>query len=439
VPGERKSSVRCPNNVGGPNTILVWALTLATIALALLVRGSVLLSEPIAFARNANKRIFVDRGSNMRDFPRADRRGATLRLPFSEGTDEVAGVPGMSSARFWADSISDFEQALPEGSGPWLILSEGGEDGAYGAGVLSGWTKEGSRPVFSVVNGPRTGALIAPYAFLGADYDDRLHQQYTTVTAADIVELRATRESMFDAWPLASLIAKIITPELLRNIAEEHQRGRRLFVVTTNLDAARPVIWNMGVIASQGGEEGLRLFRQVLVASASIPGMFQPVMIDVQADGHHFQEMHADGGAAAPFYVAPESFLLGATNHRLPASAIYIVINGKLTPEFQMTDRTTASILGRSIGVALKAAARAEIAAVYSVARRQGIDVSVAAVDPGFSYEAHGPFDTQRMKALFDIGFEQARNRAAFRNQLEPGSTPSNWARDGSLSKRSNP
>jgi hypothetical protein len=106
----------------------------------------------------------------------------------------------------------------------------------------------------------------------------------------------------------------------------------------------------------------------------------------------------------------------------LPASAIFIVINGKLTPEFQMTDRTTVSILGRSIGVALKAAARAEIAAVYSVARRQGIDVSVAAVDPGFSYEAHGPFDTQRMKALFDIGFEQARNRAAFRNQLEPGS-----------------
>src|SRR5580704_11401018 len=209
------------------------------------------------------------------------------------------------------------------------------------------------------------------------------------------------------------------TPELLRNIANEHQNGRRLFVVTTNLDAARPVIWNMGVIA-QSGEAGLRLFRQVLLASASIPGMFQPVMIEVQANGHYFQEMHADGGAAAPFYVAPEAFLLGAINHRLPATAIYVVINGKLTPEFQMTDRTTASILGRSIGVALKAAARAEIMAVHSVARRQGIDVNVAAVDPGFSFENHGPFDTQRMKALFDIGFEQARNHTAFRNLLEP-------------------
>src|SRR3984893_6444481 len=406
--------------------VVIGGLGAATMALALLVGGSVLLPEPVAFARNANKPIFADQRSNMHDVPRADRHSATLRPPFSESIDELAGIPGMPGARFWSAAVSDFEQALPQGSGPWLILSEGGEDGAYGAGLLSGWTKEGSRPAFSVVTGTSTGALMAPYAFLGADYDDRLHQQYTTVTAADIVELRATRESMFDDWPLASLIAKIITPELLRNIAEEHQRGRRLFVVTTNLDAARPVIWNMGVIAAQGGEEGLRLFRQVLLASASIPGMFQPVMIDVQADGYHFQEMHADGGAAAPFYVAPESFLLGATNHRLPASAIYIVINGKLIPEFQMTDRTTASILGRSIDVALKAAARAEIVAVYSVARRQGIDVRVAAVDPGFSYESHGPFDTQRMKALFDIGFEQARNRAAFRNQLEPASTSFN-------------
>jgi|SRR5215467_7989321 len=137
--------------------------------------------------------------------------------------------------------------------------------------------------------------------------------------------------------------------------------------------------------------------------------MFQPVMIEVRADGQHFQEMRADGGAAAPFYVAPESFLLGATNHRLPASAIYIVINRKVTPEFQLTDRTTESILGRS--VALKAAARAEIVAIHSVACGQGVDVSIAAVDPSFSYEADGPFDIQRMKALFDIGFEQARSR----------------------------
>ena len=228
--------------------------------LALLVGGSVLLSAPIAFARNANKPIFVDQRSSMRGSPRADRRDATLkRPPFSEGADEFAGVPGMPSARFWADSISDFEQALPQGSGPWLICRKE-ESTARTARVLSGWTKEGSRPVFSVVAGTSTGALMAPYAFLGADYDDRLQQDYTTATAADILELRVTRDRMFDDWPLAALIAKIVTPEMLRNIAKEHQRGRRLFVVMTNLDAARPVTRNMGVIAARGGEEGLRLF-----------------------------------------------------------------------------------------------------------------------------------------------------------------------------------
>jgi len=397
------------------------------------------LSKTGAFARDTKKQLSADQRPKTRDVPRLERHGPTLkRSPFSDGADEIAVVPGVPGARFWADSISDFEQALPQGSGPWLILSEGGADGAYGAGVLSGWTTEGSRPVFSVVTGVSTGALMAPYAFLGADYDDRLRQQYTTVTAADIFELSETAESMFDDWPLASLIAKIVTPEMLRSVAEEHQRGRRLFIATTNLDAARPVIWNMGVIAAQNGEAGLRLFRQVLLASASIPGMFQPVMIDVQANGQHFQEMHADGGAAAPFYVAPESCLLGATNARLPASAIYIVINGKLAPEFQMTDRTTVSILGRSIGVALKAAARAEIVAVHSVAQSQGIEVNVAVVDPSFTYEAHGPFDTQQMKVLFDIGFEQARNRAAFRKHVEPGSMSSISARDF-LNKRSNP
>jgi hypothetical protein len=407
--------------------------------LALLAGGGVLLFETGAFARGSKKPVSADQRPNMRDVPRPDLHGSTLkRSLFSEGADEVAIVPGMPNARFWADSISDFEQALPQGSGPWLILSEGGADGAYGAGVLSGWTREGSRPTFSVVTGASTGALMAPYAFLGAYYDDHLRQQYTTVTAADIFELSETPESMFDDWPLTSLIAKIVTPEMLRSVAEEHRRGRRLFVATTNLDAARPVIWNIGVIAAQDGEQGLHLFRQVLRASASIPGMFQPVMIDVQANGQYFQEMHADGGAAAPFYVAPEPFLLGATNARLPASAIYIVINGKLTPEFQMTDRTTVSILGRSIGVALKAAARAEIVAVHAAARSQGIEVNVAALDPGFAYETHGPFDTQQMKELFDNGFKQARNGTAFRKYLEPRSMSSIWAHDV-LSDRSNP
>jgi len=429
-----------PKQCWRSKAILARALSIAAAALAMLAGCSVLLSEPIALARNADKPVLADRRSDMRALPRPDRRGAKLkRLPFSETAVEFARVPGVSSARFWADSMSDFEQALPQCPGPWLILSEGGEDGAYGAGVLAGWTKEGSRPEFSVVTGTSTGALIAPYAFLGVDYDDRLYQQYTTVTAADIFEVGATSESMFDTWPLASLIAKNITPELLRNIAKEHRRGRRLFVATTNLDAARPVIWNMGAIAAYGGEAGLILFRQILLASASIPGLFPPVMIDVQADGRHFQEMHADGGAAAPFYVAPESYLLGAANVRLPASAIYIVVNGKLTPEFEVTDRTTVAILGRSIGVALKAAARAEIVAVRSVARLQGIDVSVAAVDPSFAHETHGPFDRERMKALFDIGFEQARNRAAFRNEFEPGPASSLRLRDGALSNRSNP
>src|SRR5262249_1656971 len=153
-----------------------------------------------------------------------------------------------------------------------------------------------------VVTGASTGALMASYAFLGPEYDNRLYLQYTSITAADVFELGGTRESMLDTWPLAALIAKHVTPELLGRIAREHEKGGRLLGGTTKGEGAGPVVWNMGVIAAQGGEVGLQLFRKILLASASIPGLFPAVMIDVQADGHKFQEMHVDGGAAAPFY-----------------------------------------------------------------------------------------------------------------------------------------
>src|SRR5690606_15286994 len=124
---------------------------------------------------------------------------------------------------------------------PWLVLSTGGEDGAYGAGVLAGWGATGKRPEFSVITGVSTGALMAPFIFAGAKYDDQLRAAYTTVNAIDIFEIGGKGESLLDTWPLKDLMAKQVTKELLTDIAAEHKRGRRLFVLTTNLDAGRPV------------------------------------------------------------------------------------------------------------------------------------------------------------------------------------------------------
>ena len=171
------------------------------------------------------------------------------RAPFTAADEAVAGVPGMPDARFWADSETDFEKALPPQRGPWLVLSTGGADGAFGAGLLNGLSAAGKRPDYAVVTGVSTGALMAPFVFAGPRYDAALAAVYTHTSAADIFEVGGTGESFLDTWPLKDLIAKQITPALLADIAAAHQAGRRLFIVTTDLDAGRSVVWNMGAIA----------------------------------------------------------------------------------------------------------------------------------------------------------------------------------------------
>ena len=175
--------------------------------------------------------------------------------------------------------------------------------------LLSGWTASGKRPEFSVVTGVSTGALMASYAFLGSRYDDQLREFFSSTPAADVFEAGATPESLLNTWPLREVIAKRVTAKLLADIAGEHARGRRLFVLTTNLDSERFVVWNMGAIATAGDEEVLKLFRDVLVAATSVPGMFPPGYVEVEANGKRFQEMHADGGIGTQFFVAPEAML----------------------------------------------------------------------------------------------------------------------------------
>src|ERR1700688_1011367 len=214
--------------------------------------------------------------------PQSQARQLPPRTPFTAADEALAAIPDMPDARFWADSVADFTAALPPQPGPWLALSSGGADGAFGAGLLNGLSESGHRPDYAVVTGVSTGALMAPFAFAGPRYDDALRAAYTKITAADVFEIGSTGESFVDSWPLKDLIAKQITPALLADIAAAHKSGRRLFIVTTDLDAERSVVWNMGAIAvhaadKNGGDAALNLFRSVLLASSAIPGGFPPV------------------------------------------------------------------------------------------------------------------------------------------------------------------
>jgi len=339
------------------------------------------------------------------------------RATFTAQDEDAAVIPGIPDARVWGDSDSEFARLLPSASGPWLAISGGGSDGAYGAGVLTGWSEAGTRPEFAMVTGVSIGGLIAPFAFLGSRYDEELHKNFTTIGAADIFEDRTTRDSLFDYWPLKRVVEQRVTAKLLSEIAAEHARGRRLLVVTTNLDAGRRVIWNMGAIAARG-EQGLKLFRDILLASSSIPGFFSPVAIEVEANGKKFHELHGDGTLTAPFFVVPETMLSAHSASRLPFNQLYVLVNSKLGPEFKMPDRNIPGVLGRSIGVALTAALRAELMLIYVGAQRHGIALHIAHVDPAFDHPSRGPFDGKYMQALYDVGVAAGKKGAAFGDTL---------------------
>ena len=361
------------------------------------------------------------------------------RAPFTAADAAVAGVPGMPDARFWADSQTDFAKALPPQRGPWLILSTGGADGAFGAGLLNGLSAAGKRPDYAVVTGVSTGALMAPFVFAGPRYDAALQAVYTNTSAADIFEVGSTGESFLDTWPLKDLIAKQITPALLADIAAAHQAGRRLFIVTSDLDAERSVVWNMGAIAvhatahstNPGGDDAIKLFRNILLASGSVPGAFPPVLIDVEGNGKRFAEMHADGGVGGQFFVTPPALMQSTSSYKIPADALYIVVNSGLQPEFQVVERSTPAILAQTVSMAIKADLRVLLDRAYVAAKNSGIGFNVATIPPGFNAPSRGAFDPDYMKALFKVGYDQGKSENPFASEPPafPGS-PANGMSD---------
>jgi len=369
-------------------------------------------------ARKARKSRSAKRPAATQPPPKQE---AVERTPYTEQDAAAAIVPGLPDVRFFADSVGAFAEALPRERGPWLLLSSGGSSGAYGAGVLVGMSEAGKRPDFSVVTGVSIGAVMSPYVFLGTKYDDVLRDSFLTLTSADVFEDASRADSLVDTWPLKDLLVKRVTPELLADIAAEHRKGRRLFVVTADLDSERAVVWSMGAIADHGGEAGLKLFRQVLLAASAIPGVFPPVYIDVEANGKKFQEMHADGGVFGPFFAGPPSWLIEAASDPLPVSDFYVILHTKLVPEFDVTAGEKIFILGKTISAAVKSGAQAELALLSAAAKRDGIGLNVAYVDSAFRQPAQTTFDQKQMTALFELGREQGKNGTAFRSQNPRG------------------
>lgn len=300
---------------------------------------------------------------------------------------------------------------------PMLAVSGGSANGAYGAGLLKGWSEEGSRPVFKVVTGVSTGAIIAPFAFLGKEYDDELEKLYTSLSTNKVMRPKGPfqallGDSLATNRPLEKQIDEAVDKEILEKIAKEHRRGRRLFVGTTLLDAQRFVVWDMGAIASRGD---VKLFRKVILASAAIPVIFPPVFIHVEADGNAYDEMHVDGGTVTQvftLYKVLDSAGGMAREFHIDPSKIkgkcYIIRNGYVTPGYKVVKDNLSSIADRSFDTIINNQGLGDTYRLYVYMKKIGNDYNLAFIPPDFRPEKKEEFDLHAMRELFDKGYQDA-------------------------------
>ena len=359
--------------------------------------------------------------------------GKLTRNPLPLELTNEAGIPGVPRACFWGDEWPEWDREIMETltDEDWqrnyqgiynkphyyLAISGGGANGAFGAGLLAGWTQTGTRPEFTMVTGISTGALTAPFAFLGPDYDDEMKEVYTTTTTDDIARKRnslaaAFNESMADTVPLREMIAHYINTDVIEAIAREHKRGRRLFIGTANLDAGRSVIWNIGAIAASDYPRKVELVHDVLQASSAIPIMFPPVIIPVEVNGSTFDEMHVDGGTGSQVFVYPAAIDWKQITKKLKVQGkpkVFVLRNSFLDPDYTGVKRSILPIGMRTIDSLIRTQGIGDLYQIYSLCIRDGNDFNLAYIPSDFTEEPSESFDPVYMGKLYDFGFQMAR------------------------------
>ena len=335
----------------------------------------------------------------------------------------IIGMPNPALQKSLIDSIKEENpEDFPSGldgtkTYPMLVISGGSANGAYGAGLLKGWSDQGTRPVFKVVTGVSTGAITAPFAFLGSGYDGELEKLFTSMSTKDVMSPKGPLQILFgdslaSNKPLAREIDKAVDQNLLKRIAEAHDRGRRLFVGTTYLDAQRFIVWDMGAIAKRGD---LELFKKVILASASIPIMFPPAFIHVEANGISYDEMHVDGGAITQMftlYKVLDSAGSIAKELNVDPSKIkskcYLIRNGYVTPGYGVVKDNVTAIATSAFDTMINNQGIGDTYRIYAQMQKRGNDYNLAFIPPDFRPVKKEEFDEHAMKELYARGYKDA-------------------------------
>ncbi len=351
------------------------------------------------------------------------------RNPIPVEMQNQAILPGYDQVRFFGDTtpkhmdkvMQQWAELSRQGKLPdeisFLSLSGGGADGAFGAGFLCGWTEHGDRPVFGLVTGISTGALIAPFAFMGSDYDPFIEMFYTTFETSDLVQQRSyvsaiSGDSVYSTEPLRTALKKFINHEFIAKIAAEHRKGRRLLIGTTNLDAMRPVYWDIGALAQYGTLEADQLIRDVILASVSVPVAFPPVYFKVKAGDKVYDEMHVDGGVCNQVFSYPPSIHLADELEKIGEKrkiTLYVIRNDALVTEGVQVEPYIGGIAARSLAGLIRNQGIGDLYRMYYTAQRDGVDFKLTFIPPDYREKSDELFSPIYMSKLFILGKSMAK------------------------------
>jgi len=359
--------------------------------------------------------------------------------PVPEALVDAARVPGIPDARCWGDVPMPRSLSVPDGAprrplgAPLRVLaiSGGGANGAFAAGLLSGWTRTGTRPSFDIVTGVSAGALAAPFAFLGPQYDAVLRELFAGTAAGDILTMRPRLlallgDSLADPKPLQALLERHFTAALMQAIAAEQRKGRRLFVGTTNVFASRLVIWDIGAIAASGQPHALELIRRVLLASSAMPILLPPVYFEVEAAGRRYSEMHVDGGMTGQVFIAPPAFDWAAAGRARGSDGrleFTVIRNGRVRPEYMSMPDSLVPLGEHAMHLLALSQGVGDLYKVYVRAQEEHAAFRAAWIGDDFAAPWRQWYDPEYVRALFDYGMRQALQDKGW-HRLPPGVEP---------------
>ncbi len=349
---------------------------------------------------------------------------------------ETAKVPGYD-VRYWGDELTPafegfvtklYEQIKQNSErkiGPdflreanFIAISGGGDNGALTAGIMKGWTERGDRPIFEAVTGVSTGALAAPFVFLGPAHDTDLADIYLNNSSSDLYTSRGLfgllGNSLESTAPLEALIRRHATDAFLDEIAEQSRLGRRLLVASTNLDAQRPMIWDLTAVAASGRPDRRDLFVNILLASAAIPGIFPPVLFRVEAaDGKTYTELHVDGGVTSEVIFVPPEAQLSELEKKIFGGVrkrtLWIIRNGKLGPEYAPSHDRMFALASRGVMTLVKYQVLANLHVLSREMQAGQSAFHYQGIPQAFNTIKKTQFDRAYAAALFRCGVEAGR------------------------------